>query len=217
MKRKYEIDDSLTGVERTRARKLAYYYANKDKVQAYREGNKEQIAEQRKQYRAANADLLKAANAEWRARNAEYNKAKAAEWRSTHPERNASSKKAYYEANREQVLAKQKQYAADNAEAIRAYHRARYKQMPELYVSAYHRRRARKLLATPQWDEDLTDLVFIEGADLVRRRKNATGIKWHVDHIVPLSGKFVSGLHVWNNLQVIPASVNLSKANAFRG
>ena len=30
---------------------------------------------------------------------------------------------------------------------------------------------------------------------------------------IPLKGKLVSGLHVWNNLAVIPASINLSKGN----
>lgn len=41
------------------------------------------------------------------------------------------------------------------------------------------------------------------------------GIVYHVDHIIPLAGRNVSGLHVHENLAVIPAIENMQKRNHF--
>ncbi len=73
-------------------------------------------------------------------------------------------------------------------------------------------RKAAKLRATPSW----ANQFFIEEAyDLAQRRTKATGIRWEVDHIVPLRSRLVCGLHVEHNLCVIPKSTNAAKGNRF--
>ncbi len=67
--------------------------------------------------------------------------------------------------------------------------------------------------ATPKW---LTEDQWSEMNAAYKERDRLTketGLKHHVDHIVPLQGKNVCGLHVPWNLQVIPATENLIKGN----
>lgn len=66
--------------------------------------------------------------------------------------------------------------------------------------------------ATPVWADAF---LIAEVYDLAQRRTNHTGFKWHVDHVIPLNGRNVCGLHVEGNLQVIPWVENLKKGNKF--
>jgi len=73
------------------------------------------------------------------------------------------------------------------------------------------------LSATPKW-VDKEELFLIEEAYyLARIRTDLFGFPWDVDHIIPLQGKTVCGLHTLANLQVIPSSSNYSKGNSFEG
>lgn len=91
------------------------------------------------------------------------------------------------------------------------------KQNPAAYLAKKARYRARLLNAYPLWltntQEDLIDAVYFEATELTLN----TGIPHHVDHIVPLQGENVCGLHVPWNLRAIPAKENIRKQNSFNG
>ncbi len=66
--------------------------------------------------------------------------------------------------------------------------------------------------ATPPWaDRDKIKALYDEAKALTR----STGVLHTVDHVVPLKGEFVCGLHVQNNLQVVTHAENMRKGNTF--
>lgn len=75
------------------------------------------------------------------------------------------------------------------------------------------KRRASKDLRTPSWLSDDDLWMIKEIYDLCAIRTKLTGIKWNVDHIIPLRGKKVSGFHIPTNLQVITQKENIRKSN----
>ena len=74
---------------------------------------------------------------------------------------------------------------------------------------------AAKKQAAPSWltqeQKNLIDGFYEQARDC----ELVSGFKYHVDHIVPLQGENVCGLHVPWNLQVLPACVNISKSNKY--
>ena len=137
----------------------------------------------------------------------------------------------WYLDNKDSVLASQKIYSNKNKEKRSLQRRARYtiqkeyelkknkewRQNNKAAICAYSvKYQKSKINRTPSW---LTkdNLKSIETEyELAAWCSKVMGIKYHVDHIVPLQGKQVSGLHVPWNLQVIPAVDNLIKSNQFK-
>lgn len=121
-------------------------------------------------------------------------------------------KKCFNESKREYDC----KYRQKNAEYYRAYNRKHYQKNPEYYAARNANRRARKLSATPPWLTEYAEQVTKDLYAYAKHLKETTGRDWHVDHIHPLKGRKVCGLHHPNNLQVIPAFTNLRKNNGFR-
>lgn len=123
-----------------------------------------------------------------------------AKYRAKHKEKLNAYTKQYHREHKETLAEKRKLYRANHSHKYAKY-----------YAEYY----AKKQQRTVKWDSEFTSFVTEEAHHLRGLRDRAFSFKWDVDHIIPLHGKIVSGLHVWNNLQVIPASVNRSKGNEY--
>jgi 5-methylcytosine-specific restriction endonuclease McrA len=77
------------------------------------------------------------------------------------------------------------------------------------------RRRASMSNSTPNWLTDIQKAQISEFYEIATALETQTGIKHHVDHIVPLKANGISGLHVPWNLQILTANENLSKGNRY--
>lgn len=81
---------------------------------------------------------------------------------------------------------------------------------PGAHVAKVRKRQLAEQQAMPSWADELAiKRIYQECAEASAR----TGVKHHVDHIIPVQGQNVCGLHVHWNLRIIPAAANLRKSN----
>ena len=121
--------------------------------------------------------------------------------------------KEHYQQNKEEIQEKSRAYNLKNRPAKREYNR-KYYQENKSKIREYRSFSKKRLRdATPAWltkDHKRAIAHFYAHA---RDCSLVTGEPYHVDHIMPIKGKNVCGLHVPWNLQVLPADLNLSKKN----
>jgi 5-methylcytosine-specific restriction endonuclease McrA len=118
--------------------------------------------------------------------------------------------KRYYEKNRQAVIARAVARPAEEKRRNRAEYKGRNVDVVRADTSVRKRRHRE---ATPKW---LTPAERLQMRDLyvqARKLTELTRERYVVDHIVPLRGESVCGLHVPWNLRVITQDENLKKSN----
>ena len=135
-----------------------------------------------------------------------------ARWYQAHAQEERQKARDKRECNPEPFRNANRRWRSKNIEAERA--RVRKYQQANAHAMAANaaQRRALKLRATPSWANKFFISETYRLADL---RTNSLGVKWVVDHIVPLRSNLVCGLHVEQNLRVIPETVNAMKGNRY--
>lgn len=125
---------------------------------------------------------------EWYDNNKEHVLKQTAEYAKAHPEQRKAISRRWADKNKEYQLNYRRKWREANPELSRAQVSARRKKVRQ---------------ATPPW----ADLKAITEFYLNCPEGH------HVDHVIPLRGKLVSGLHTVENFQYLPAIENIKKGN----
>ncbi len=127
-------------------------------------------------------------------------------------------RKDYYAKNKSKILknqkasvAKRKSEGKDVNKPIRDY--AKRNPHHKRYYAAQRKSHVKR--ATPVWLTEAQKKNIRDIYNLRSKFEDIFGVKYHVDHIIPLRGENICGLNVPWNLQILEAGLNMAKSNIY--
>lgn len=138
-----------------------------------------------------------ATKAEYQRKNKDRANKYKADWLAKNPEKRHLANVSYYQRNKAKESARTGRWAKEN---------------PGRVCASVRKRQLAKIKRTPPW---ANMGAISEIYEIAAKQSADTGIPHEVDHVIPLQGKTVSGLHVAENLSVVPCGINRSKRNKF--
>jgi hypothetical protein len=173
--------------------------ANRRSYEKHKENRQKKCREYQQKRHDENPEHVKALAKEWLENNRDRSNAVRAARRKVKPDKtykfSPEKRRAYYESKRDEFRRRYREWSARN---------------PEKEAARAAKRRAAKIKATPRWaDQEKIKFFYSMACEMTKKH----GVQYEVDHIIPLRGKNVCGLHCEQNLQVITAEENMRKGN----
>lgn len=211
------IEKTLSCFDFAKKEKDGFQYickqCNREWAKQYRKDNIAKESDRHAKYHAENKDTINARIALWQKNNPDKARANSKRFYENNKESEKERRKKWVESNPNWIKDYAKQYRIDNSERFKKYD-AEYLQDNKAAIYAKTaRRRAIKKQASVSWaDHEKIKDIYTECIKISKE----TGIVHHVDHIIPLQSKYICGLHVETNLQILPWYENLTKLNKFK-
>lgn len=134
-------------------------------------------------------------------------------WAAANVEKVKAYKKKYADENKDLCRQRVKDWEKINPEKKKQINKNWYVANKPKALAGMRKRQLAQKNRTPSWLTKDDFWLMEQAYELAALRTKMLGFLWTVDHIIPLQGKSVSGLHVPFNLQVITAHENYSKGN----